>query len=71
MQILYIYRHLPFKGLPKYYQIGRFGKTNLPLVFADDEDFEPPTASGGPTDKWEGEDSDDDKIKEAWDAGVS
>lgn len=35
----------------------------------DDEDFEPVVAAvGAPTDKWDGEDSDDDKIKDAWDA---
>lgn len=35
----------------------------------DDEDYEPPAAAipSVPKDKWEGEDSDDDNIKAAWD----
>jgi len=36
----------------------------------DDEDYEPPAAGAPavvPKDKWEGEDSDDDNIKAAWD----
>ena len=37
----------------------------------DADDYEPPAASGGvsvkPSDKWEGEDEDDD-VKDAWDA---
>ncbi len=42
------------------------------MELSEDEDFEPVVAAvGAPTDKWDGEDSDDDKIKDAWDAAVS
>jgi hypothetical protein len=39
-------------------------------IISDDEDYEPPTAAvpAVATDKWDGEDSDDDNIKDAWDA---
>lgn len=34
----------------------------------EDEDFEPSYAPGAPVDKWDGEDEDDDDIKDCWDA---
>ncbi len=44
-------------------------KKHVYISIADDEDYEPPAAAipSVPKDKWEGEDSDDDNIKAAWD----